>query len=530
MRFACDWPGRVGVPRPRERQTPKTRVTSCISTNRRSLRPASGNKLAEGDQWGACGSSSSLDVSGRAGYLVSQAIRCFQLLQPSIGPCNIPCTNSVLLSRHDRVLLGYFPSSNVYYLHAGREWSPLKYVYEVTASSSAMVMHMMMALSASEMRRAGIGGIDASSCMALELSHYTAALRGIRGCLVASRTQQDASIDATIAILFFMVNYGGSSTSSLAHARVHLNGLNSFFQSYIAASNQGRVMGREGPTLVLLRERGLPPLSSHLVLWLLYLDIEGAFNGTFSSLINMFTEFGQRNFCLKMLYRDARYGFTKMWGEKYPADHRVDDVEAVRPLELAHRLQLVRSRVYQSRTDLPLSGGTQKYAHLMADLRRLRQNWLTRNAVLQEYDDVFSSVKEGHGSQYTSPSVKQMVAKLLAHYWACVLFCRRWHCPSRPAEDIHTRAAQCIVDIVRDQHAQEKRRMLRYVWPMFMATIETKQPTHQEWMLDRLREMHHASAECEWSWNTAKKLTDLRATLGVPEPDLTKFAPFIEGR
>lgn len=113
--------------------------------------------------------------------------------------------------------------------------------------------------------------------------------------------------------------------------------------------------------------------------------------------------------------------------------------------------------------------------------------------------------------------------KLVAHYWACVLFCRRWLVWQSPAETIHNHAVAYIVSCLYDQYAQERRRLVRFAWPMFMAAIETRDPIHRSWLLERLHEVRDASAECQWNWEVANKVIKLQSVPGQPLVDLAQF-------
>jgi hypothetical protein len=117
----------------------------------------------------------------------------------------------------------------------------------------------------------------------------------------------------------------------------------------------------------------------------------------------------------------------------------------------------------------------------------------------------------------------EKTVKLVAHYWACVLFCRRWLVCQSPAEMIHNHAVAYIVSCLYDQYAQEKRRLVRFAWPMFMATIETRNPIHRTWLLERLHEIRNASAECQWNWKVATEIVELQSVPGQPLVDLAQF-------
>lgn len=111
----------------------------------------------------------------------------------------------------------------------------------------------------------------------------------------------------------------------------------------------------------------------------------------------------------------------------------------------------------------------------------------------------------------------------MAHYLALVLFCRRWFIPSSPMEEFHQLAVASVTDTLYSQCNQEKRRIIRYIWPMFVAAIETQDPIHRTWLLERLYEIRGASAECQWNWRVAKQIISLQSATQDHVVDLLQF-------
>lgn len=48
---------------------------------------------------------------------------------------------------------------------------------------------------------------------------------------------------------------------------------------------------------------------------------------------------------LERIYRNARISGRRCWGEEYPEDELLDDLENYRPLEALHHVFLLRSRI-----------------------------------------------------------------------------------------------------------------------------------------------------------------------------------------
>ena len=143
----------------------------------------------------------------------------------------------------------------------------------------------------------------------------------------------------------------------------------------------------------------------------------------------------------------------------------------------------------------------------------------------QTYRDVFQAALEttAHGTASPSKQVSEMRTKLVAHYWACVSFCWRWlGAPGSHPEPVHIHAVSRIIDclpaaasplLTATQRRQDKGSPIRFAWPMFMASIETRDPAQRDWLLARLRESRNASAECEWCWVAARDIVRLQTRL-----------------
>ena len=115
-----------------------------------------------------------------------------------------------------------------------------------------------------------------------------------------------------------------------------------------------------------------------------------------------------------------------------------------------------------------------------------------------------------------------MISKLVAHFWACVLFCRRWlGAPGSQPQAIHRQAVARIIQCLppssssscppkQHKHQQDKGTLIRFAWPVFMAAIETMEDAQRDALMARLAGARDASAECEWSWATAREIVGLQ--------------------
>jgi hypothetical protein len=156
------------------------------------------------------------------------------------------------------------------------QWSKLSYIYQKTASSDAIVMRMILAMSASEMHRIenGSSSATASDSHDLGLFHYNLAVRELSvflGQEIAGDVKQ--RLERLLAALLFMVEYEVRFGYSRHHLRLHLQGVRSLFESY-----ENFVLNRQKQRLITSAEHAdaesevadsqLSPLSSQLLLWI----------------------------------------------------------------------------------------------------------------------------------------------------------------------------------------------------------------------------------------------------------------------
>ena len=78
-------------------------------------------------------------------------------LYPSLSEPDLTCSNSLVLSEHDKKYFQYFPSSSVvFYYMKSWQWSSFNYLYQGPAATNKVIMRMIIALSASDMHRNGL--------------------------------------------------------------------------------------------------------------------------------------------------------------------------------------------------------------------------------------------------------------------------------------------------------------------------------------------------------------------------------------
>jgi hypothetical protein len=78
-----------------------------------------------------------------------------------------------------------------------------------------------------------------------------------------------------------------------------------------------------------------------------YIDAIGGQGLSSQSLLSQISQSSLPSIKLERLYRRARISGRHCWGEEYPEDAILDDVENYRPLEFLHHGLLMRSRIWQ---------------------------------------------------------------------------------------------------------------------------------------------------------------------------------------
>lgn len=255
MQFDCEWPGTAGVPR--RSDAAKTSQKRVYKANESvPLRPADDrhklNHVKAGDMV-----LSEFQKATRGNKTLGTL--AYPTVPLPLHANGMSCANSIILSPYDQTCLGYFPATTVYGIHSTGAWSPLNQVHRDAASSSSMVMHMLLAHAASDMTRHNSDSPAKMQQLQSGLYHYTAAIQELHSHIDPRRNVSGGSdLDAIISTLFLMIHYGLRSGSSLRHARTHFAGLKSLLKAWLES-----IRHEDADT------HQLSPLSSQLIVWLL---------------------------------------------------------------------------------------------------------------------------------------------------------------------------------------------------------------------------------------------------------------------
>jgi len=195
-------------------------------------------------------------------------------LSLSLEMSNIQCANSLTLTPQDKYLWDFFPSTTLSAFYDFGDCNSLKYLVKEVARDSAVVMSMMLAISASEMHKSGWQSSRHSSRQHPDsgLYYYSVALSQLRHRLASySSINDEPNVESVVASIFCMVNYEIQFPTSASAERIktHLGGLRTLMRTH---SLFQRLDGDE-PLLEDSKDKAAAAslsLSCQLILWCLF--------------------------------------------------------------------------------------------------------------------------------------------------------------------------------------------------------------------------------------------------------------------
>lgn len=131
---------------------------------------------------------------------------------------------------------------------------------------------------------------------------------------------------------------------------------------------------------------------------------------------------------------------------------------------------------------------------------------------IQKYCDVLNTADEALNGQSRWTSNVEVITRFAAFYWAIILFYHRMlneyhhNLPSSTSlYGLEQEAISRLIKLLYYRHKQDRdlRKQSRVVWCYFMAAIETSDPIHRDWLMERLADVHDVSSECEQLWSMA---------------------------
>ncbi|KFY24086.1 hypothetical protein V491_02295 [Pseudogymnoascus sp. VKM F-3775] len=344
------------------------------------------------------------------------------------------------------------------------------------------------------------------------LHHYNLAVRDLSTVIGKEHTGDPKQrLERLLAALLFMVDYEVRFGYSRHHLRLHLEGARSLYASY-----EKSIMDSERCGTVSTVDDGenegdshLSLLSSLLLLWISYIDAIGGQGLSSQSILSQISQSSLPSIKLERLYRRARISGRHCWGEEYPEDAILDDVENYRPLEFLHHGLLMRSRIWQ----LAVA------RHAGKDVTETPESLFEELMEIGErYQDLILTSRLSGVGQYRR--VYGTIRCAASVYWADVLFHRLTLRKQQVPTKLHRTAVSSIMQIAYTDYGRETNTLAMQVWGLFMAGIETDDGIHRDWILERLAELNGMHFESRWTSDVMERLIRERKGIGEAGIDL----------
>ena len=198
-------------------------------------------------------------------------------LYPSITVPEVACANSLVLSKQDQNYFQYFPSSSIvfYYMKAW-QWSSFCYLYQGPATTSKVIMRMILALAASDMPRNGFEAQSPGRATAEDHArhHYGLAVKEFRQMLETPRRHvSHIELEMIFVTMFLMIMYEWQFGTHVRHLQLHLQGVRSLLETHPElfqdrdVNNVFSLMDAEEPDEVVPKISFVPV---QMLLWILY--------------------------------------------------------------------------------------------------------------------------------------------------------------------------------------------------------------------------------------------------------------------
>ncbi|KAJ5151960.1 hypothetical protein N7492_010255 [Penicillium capsulatum] len=466
------------------------------------------------------------------------------LIPPKVGfESHAQAANSLVLSPFDRECINYFQNSTLVVM-LGKQWpwSTIAYAYHRIAVKEPMVMSVMLASAAKEIRQSQLydqEGLSEPSNFACDLDgsmHYSRALSSLRRAITEGVSSPD-KIEAIYVTLWMMIDYENRFGSETSAVNIHIQGVRSMLQNHVVPLLQSKESRRGHAAISPADNQPMEPLqvdapsstqenttalsvppTSHssslkelkctsvplFFLWTLYFFTPGPlFAGQGSSKLD--TDifqffFGAENhmsgpLTLPELYRISRQSPARFWGDSYPLSAQLDDVENLPGLTLYHRSHVVQFKT----TELFKSGWP---VNVAPETEGFSYQWIINEikTLAVEYDAVITSVRISPSCDTGDPNRRV----LETNFWATITFyssivyfhlCFQDSIDHETATEIRnslmplSAAVSQVLELSLKLHRSRPRVLVRITWPLFIAGIATSDHIYKDWVSIRLKEL-----------------------------------------
>lgn len=373
------------------------------------------------------------------------------------------------------------------------------------AQRNTMVLHMVCAVGGQELaylhgtteEESEEGDEEAQPPQSRIAEHYGAALRLLATAI--HNIVEMVELDYILGTLWLMVvyeqKYGDGCGSGLT---IHLRGAGYLLQGRL--QNLGRIIGRSKPCVFddegAMSPRNCGPedcwqisgFSSRMIVWISFLDGGAALNGLgggFNELLGEAMDGLAEDKVMSLIqgfrtiHRHSHAAFQETWGASYPQTQLLEDLEIRHMFYLygeCGQLRYLLSKVAVA--DWHDNPNSKAYLKRVA---------CALNDVAMRYGDILevaSSLQlvEGCPRHRYVTNIRFVVPQ----YNAVLLCFFRISRRRAPLNHRQRGAIRVILDLAHQAYSDAgEEGILKVAWPLFVAALETDEPVHRAWILER---------------------------------------------
>ncbi|KAL1969440.1 hypothetical protein VTN77DRAFT_8878 [Rasamsonia byssochlamydoides] len=346
--------------------------------------------------------------------------------------------------------------------------------------SSPVLMHMMMAIVGYQ----ASGLYESREEQLFAIDEYRKGLAGFATLVGSGQYERHTLLAAFWILIQFEMRFG-QRPRDITH---HLDGFNSVLLSHGPSLLPQLIdTSKKNPEYDPSRTEFQYPFRTSLVtyknvvnrlgLWIAYLDACAAsFDMGGAIMATMQYKYPGS---LDRIFAHSRDALKELWGDEYPREQEVDDIQNRPAFDLFHHCHILRFKVAELRWDKSVGNArAEKIRDLHAEIHAIAEQYASLIAIVEGRDP---------SMQPTSRLVKNL-RFIVATFHAVVLEFNRvayFHAPLPPEG---RRAVERILDLAVVVHECEGNDSLtRLAWPMFLAGIEAWDRVHQNWLTERLQ-------------------------------------------
>lgn len=456
----------------------------------------------------------------------SPSLSAIRMAMPTTG------ASSLDLTLDDHESIRYFRTSFAKLHHTKNpDYSLFSIMFSI-AQVNPIVMHTLLALSGREIefrrnRYAKEGGGPWTP-----LRHYSHAL-GMLAETISTEDGEHLDTDSLHTVIYLMLlyeqKYGDEKCCGVSN---HLNGASQIlrFRHNKLQLPASSLTNRSKGSSALIRRTSstehtqtLSLYSARLLVWIALYDaqaaswgIGGQVNASLCRLMNDGEELQGINNPFQSLEQfDRLHRFSNplyriMWGDDYPQNELLDDVENRNVFSLFAACARLRCLVAElAKTDRD-------------DMLEFQNQVLTVELCIQNVGNKFVELMEvGADLSIQTSNSHRLVANIrsiVPHYYAVVLEFLRLT-PSSPGTSLSTRQSDALREIMNLASQAYKHEgneaMMRIAWPLFMVALETDDLVHSDWVLDRFEAMSQFGKNFERAHMFLKGIVDTQNELGL---------------